>query len=113
MQGLLNYIISTMLFKSTNGQLLYDVLKEQQKCVNLATHMTTHIIKNELDKLTKISKYGRNKNPDANNRNMKTDFLKLLLKEAIDNSTNAFGNKLTCSGGRIPTLVMHYTLIYN
>nr|XP_034338056.1 fibrinogen-like protein A [Crassostrea gigas] len=101
MEGMLSILILTILLKSTNGQLLYDDLEEEQKCVNVATH----IIKNELQQFTKtIERMVKQnmegiKNLDASVRNMKTDFQKLLVlqNEAIDNNTNIIGDKLTCS----------------
>ncbi|XP_052714008.1 angiopoietin-4-like [Crassostrea angulata] len=108
MKGMLSILIFTMLLKSTNGQLLYDILGEEQKCVNVATH----IIKNELQQFTKsIERMVKQnmegiKNLDASVRNMKTDFqISLVLqKEAVDNSTNIIGDKLTCSGKLTPIL---------
>nr|XP_034338055.1 fibrinogen-like protein A [Crassostrea gigas] len=106
MKEILSILIFTMLLKSTNGQSLYDDLGEEQKCVNVATH----IIKNELQQFTKTiermvkQNMGGIKNLDASVRNMKTDFQKLLVlqKEAIDNSTNIIGDKSTCSGSLTP-----------
>lgn len=113
MEGLLSFFIFTMLLKSTNGQLLHDDLGEEQKCVNEATHM----IKNELQQLTKsIERMVKQnmegiRNLDTNVRNMKTDFQKLLVlqKEAIDNSTNTIGDQLTCSSGRTSISGLYYT----
>lgn len=115
MQRLLSIFISTMLLKSTNGQLLYDNLEEHQKCVNVATH----IINNELQELTKSMErmvkqnMEEIKNLDSNVRNMNTDFQKLLVlqKEAIDNSTNTIGDKLTCNSDMSPISGLYYTLI--
>lgn len=113
MQGLLSYVIFTMLLKSTNGQLLYDDLEEQQKCVKVATQ----IIKNELQQLTKsIERMVKQhmeeiKNLDAYVRNTNTDFQKLLVlqKEPIENSTNTIENNLTCSGGWTPISGLYHT----
>lgn len=104
MRGLLNLFIFTLLLKSMNGQLLNDSLGEQQKCVNV----TTHIINNELRQITKsmerMVKQNMEglKNLDASVRNMKTDLQKLMLlqKEAIDDAT--------CSG-RTPISGVYYT----
>ncbi|XP_034336789.1 microfibril-associated glycoprotein 4 [Magallana gigas] len=108
MEGMLSILIFTLLLKSTNGQLLYDDVEEEQKCVNVAAH----IIKNELQQFTKsIERIVKQniegiKNLDASVRNMKTDFQKLLVlqQEAIDNSTNIIGDKLTCSDRLTPIL---------
>nr|XP_034338050.1 fibrinogen-like protein A [Crassostrea gigas] len=105
MLSFLIFIMFIMLLKSTNGQLLYDDLEEEQKCVNVATR----IIKNELQQFTKsieiMVKQNLEgiKNVDASVRNMKTDIQKLLvLQKPIDNSTNIIGDKLTCSGRLTP-----------
>lgn len=115
MEGMLSILIFTLLLKSTNGQLLYDDVEEEQKCVNVAAH----IIKNELQQFTKsIERIVKQniegiKNLDASVRNMKTDFQKLLVlqQEAIDNSTNIIGDKLTCSDRLTPTLGLYYAFI--
>lgn len=73
---MLSILIFTLLMKSTNGQLLHDDLGEQQKCVNVATHISIH----ELEQLTKS--IGRNvkqnmegiRSLDTNVRKMKKIF---------------------------------------
>ena len=115
MEGMLSILILTILLKSTNGQLLHDDLGEQQKCVNVATH----IIKNELQQFTKnIERMVKQnmegiKNLDANVRNLKSDLQKLVVlqKEATDNSTNIIGDKSTCSSGRTPISGLYYSYI--
>lgn len=113
MRGLLSILIFTMLLKSMYGQLLYDDFGEQQKCVNVPTH----IINDELRQLTKNmeSMVKQNmegiKNLDANVRNLKSDLQKLVVlqKEATDNSTNIIGDKSTCSSGRTPISGLYYS----
>ncbi|XP_052715033.1 ryncolin-1-like isoform X2 [Crassostrea angulata] len=84
MEGMLSILILTMLLKSTNGQLLYDDLEEEQKCVNVATH----IIKNELQQFTKNIERMVKQNMEG-------------IKN-LDASVRNIGDKLTCSDRLTP-----------